>query len=63
ECRHNLAFNSSIETERLIPVVSLPAKNGVLHPKVAILWEGENCFREFHSPVYDSSEVDYVVCD
>ncbi|CAJ0602249.1 unnamed protein product, partial [Cylicocyclus nassatus] len=39
ECRHNIAFNSSIETERLIPVVSLPAKNGVLHPKVAIRWE------------------------
>ncbi|KAK6746899.1 hypothetical protein RB195_000257 [Necator americanus] len=38
ECRHNLAFNSSIETERLIPVVSLPAKNGVLHPKVPIRW-------------------------
>lgn len=40
ECRHNLAFNSSIATERLIPVVSLPAKNGVLHPKVPIRWTG-----------------------
>ncbi|KAL6738507.1 hypothetical protein Aduo_012049 [Ancylostoma duodenale] len=39
ECRHNLVFNSSIATERLIPVVSLPAKNGVLHPKVPIRWE------------------------
>ncbi|KAK6041766.1 hypothetical protein COOONC_20729 [Cooperia oncophora] len=38
ECRHNLAFNSSIDTERLIPVLSLPARNGVLHPKVPIRW-------------------------
>ncbi|KAK5980838.1 hypothetical protein GCK32_010163 [Trichostrongylus colubriformis] len=42
ECRHSLAFNSSIATERLIPVVSLPARNGVLHPKVPIRWtDGE----------------------
>uniref|UniRef100_A0A7I4YML8 Protein kinase domain-containing protein n=1 Tax=Haemonchus contortus TaxID=6289 RepID=A0A7I4YML8_HAECO len=40
ECRHNLAFNSSIATEQLIPVVSLPARNGVLHPKVPIQWAG-----------------------
>uniref|UniRef100_A0A158PA08 Protein kinase domain-containing protein n=1 Tax=Angiostrongylus cantonensis TaxID=6313 RepID=A0A158PA08_ANGCA len=38
ECRYNLAFNSSVDTERLIPVVSLPAKNGVVFPKVPILW-------------------------
>ncbi|KAK6008904.1 hypothetical protein OSTOST_26198 [Ostertagia ostertagi] len=40
ECRHNLAFNSSIATERLIPVLSLPARNGVLHPKFIIQFRG-----------------------
>ncbi|VDM51964.1 unnamed protein product [Angiostrongylus costaricensis] len=40
ECRYNLVFNSSVDTERLIPVVSLPAKNGVVLPKVPILWNG-----------------------
>ncbi|KJH52662.1 hypothetical protein DICVIV_01123 [Dictyocaulus viviparus] len=40
ECRHNLEFDSTIETERIIPVVSLPAKSGVILPRAPILWEG-----------------------
>uniref|UniRef100_A0A1I7WN61 Protein kinase domain-containing protein n=1 Tax=Heterorhabditis bacteriophora TaxID=37862 RepID=A0A1I7WN61_HETBA len=47
ECRHNIAFNSSIESERHLPVVSLPARNGVVHPKVPILWRGAN---PYHLP-------------
>ncbi|CAI4229443.1 unnamed protein product [Auanema sp. JU1783] len=39
ECRHNIPFESSHITEKYLPVVTLPAHNGVVLPRTKILWK------------------------